>query len=210
MRIHALSGLIVLLSGFFILSACRVKAQDYGLKTGFVLSTLNGQGNNSIRPGFQFGAYKKFGATEKLFVQMEALLSQKGAWNWEEDNVNNINLYYFDFAIMFGILLDEKFTLNLGIQPSVFLGGNYKYVVDDEEQIENLSGRVSLMDYATIFGLEYVLSENFAIGSRFNYSFVPIQSYENDFSDNNELPFSMLFQLYGKVKMEKIKAWLKK
>ncbi|WP_296620227.1 outer membrane beta-barrel protein [Marivirga sp.] len=187
----------------------ELKAQDYGLKVGAVVSTINGQGNGSLRPGLQLGGYKKFGATERLFVQMETLLTQKGSWNWDSQNVNNINLYYFDFAIMFGILLDEKFTLNLGIQPSVFLGGNYKYFMDGQEQKMGLNGRVSAMDYATIFGLEYDLNENVTIGGRFNYSFVPLQSYENDFADNNQLSYSILFQLYGKLKMDKLKEILK-
>ncbi|WP_375578494.1 outer membrane beta-barrel protein [Marivirga tractuosa] len=195
----------------FCMIHCSIesKAQDYGLKGGLVVSGLNGQQRNDLKPGLQLGGYKNFGATEKLFVQMEALFTQKGSWNWDSENVNNINLYYFDFAIMFGILLDEKFTVNIGIQPSVFLGGNHKYILDGQEQNDNLMGRVSAMDYATIFGLEYDLNENYTIGGRFNYSFVPLQSYENDFADNNELPFSVLFQFYGKVKFEKMIEMIK-
>lgn len=210
MRIKGFLILTLLISFWFVQSPVELKAQDYGLKGGFVVSTVNGQGNGSLKPGLQLGAYKKFGATEKLFVQMEAMLTQKGSWNWDSQNVNNINLYYFDFALMFGVLVDEKFTINLGIQPSVFLGGNYKYLVDGQEQKESLNGRVSAMDYATIFGLEYEINKDYTIGSRFDYSFVPLQSYENDFAENNELPYSMLFQLYGKVRMGKVKNWLGK
>ncbi|MGM0580918.1 MAG: outer membrane beta-barrel protein [Bacteroidota bacterium] len=210
MGIKVFFSVAFLLSFWLIQSPAELNAQDYGLKTGLVVSTVNGQGNKSLKPGFQLGAYKKFGATEKLFVQMEALVTQKGSWNWDSENINNINLYYFDFAIMFGVLVGEKFTVNLGIQPSVFLGGNYRYAADGQEQKESLNGKVSAMDYATIFGLEYDLNENYTIGGRFNYSFVPLQSYQNDFADNNELPYSMLFQLYGKVKMDKVKEWFEK
>ena len=100
-------------------------------------------------------------------------------------------------------------TLNIGIQPSIFLGGNYKYSLENQEQKESLKGRVSAMDFATIFGLEYDFNENFTIGARFNYSFVPLQSYENDFADNNDLPFSLLFQLYGKLKFGKMMDMIK-
>jgi hypothetical protein len=210
MRTKEFLILSILISTFLFHSPVELKAQDYGLKAGLVVSTLNGQEENSLKPGLQLGVYKKFGATEKLFVQMEAMFTQKGSWNWDSENVNNINLYYFDFAIMFGILVYEKFTINLGIQPSVFMGGNYKYAVDGQELKESLGGRVSAMDFATIFGLEYDLSKNYTIGGRFDYSFVPIQSYENDFADNNELPYSMLFQLYGKVRMEKVKELFRK
>lgn len=210
MRIDKFIVFSVLISFGIFYFTSDVKAQDYGLKAGLVVSTVNGQGNSSLKPGLQLGGFKKFGATEKLFVQMEALLTQKGSWNWDMENQNNINLYYFDFAIMFGLLLDEKFTLNIGIQPAVFLGGNYKYSIDGQTEKESLIGRVSAMDYATIFGLEYDISESISIGGRFNYSFVPLQSYENDFSDNNELPYSMVLQLYGKVKMDKVKELFRK
>lgn len=209
MKIKQIIIFTALVTIWLIYKPTELKAQDYGLKAGAVFSTINGQGSGSIKPGLQLGGYKKFGATEKLFVQMEALFTQKGSWNWDSGNVNNINLYYFDFAVMFGILAYEKFTINIGIQPSVFLGGNYKYSLDGQEQKESLNGRVSAMDYATIFGLEYDLNKNYTIGARFNYSFVPLQSYENDFADNKELPFSMLFQLYGKIKFEKMIEMIK-
>jgi hypothetical protein len=209
MKIKEFIILSALFSCWLIQNPSELKAQDFGLKVGAVVSTINGQGNSSLKPGLQLGGYKKFGATEKLFVQMEALLTQKGSWNWDSDQINNINLYYFDFAIMFGILVDEKFTINLGFQPSVFLGGTYKYFLDGQEQKMGLNGRVSAMDYATLFGLEYDLNDDFTIGGRFNYSFVPLQSYENDFAENNQLPYSMVFQLYGKVKMDKLKELLK-
>jgi hypothetical protein len=204
MRIKGILTSIISLSFWLFLSPNEIVAQDYGLKGGLVVSTINGQGNSSLKPGIQLGAYKNFGATERLFVQMEALFTQKGSWNWDSENQKNINLYYFDFALMFGIMVGEKFTLNLGIQPSVFLGGNFKYSEDGQEQNLSLFSEVSAMDYATLFGLEYDLNNNFTIGGRFNYSFVPLQSYDNIFAENGELPYSMVLQLYAKVKMEKV------
>ncbi|MGJ3233582.1 outer membrane beta-barrel protein [Marivirga sp.] len=210
MRIKEVLTFVVLLFFWLFLSANVIVAQDYGLKGGMTVSTINGQGNSSLKPGLQLGVYKNFGATEKLFVQMEALFTQKGSWNWDNQNQKNINLYYFDFALMFGILIDEKFTINLGIQPSVFLGGNYKFSEDGQEQNLSLLGEVSAMDYATLFGLEYDINDDFTIGGRFNYSFVPLQSYDNIFAENEELPYSMVFQLYGKVKMEKVLNMIKR
>ncbi|WKV12119.1 outer membrane beta-barrel protein [Marivirga harenae] len=195
---------VSLLSFWLIFSPCEIFAQDYGLKGGVVISTINGQGNTSLRPGLQVGAFKKFGATERLFVQMEALFTQKGSWNWDKQNHNNINLYYFDFALMFGIIVGEKFTINLGIQPSVFVGGNYKYFEDGLDRNMSLYGEVSAMDYATLFGLEYDLNDDFTLGGRFNYSFVPLQSYNNIFSESGDLPYSMVLQLYAKLKMDKV------
>ncbi|ADR23428.1 hypothetical protein MATR_27220 [Marivirga tractuosa] len=209
MRLKGFLIFTVLISFWAIQFPDELNAQDYGLKGGLVVSTINGQGNSSLKPGLQLGAYKKFGATEKLFVQMEALITQKGSWNWDSENINNINLYYFDFAIMFGVMISEKFTVNLGIQPSIFLGGSYKYSTGNQEHKESLKGRVSTMDYATLFGLEYDFDENYTIGGRFNYSFVPLQSYENNFAENAELPYSLVFQLYGKVKMEKVLNMIK-
>jgi hypothetical protein len=208
MKINRFLTFVVIIFSCFL--QFPVQAQDYGLKGGLVVSTLNGQGNSSLKPGLQLGVYKNFGATEKLFVQMEAMFTQKGSWNWDTENRKNINLYYFDFALMFGILVDEKFTINLGIQPSVFIGGNYKYSEDGQEQNRSLIGEVSAMDYSTLFGLEYDLNDNFIIGGRFNYSFVPLQSYDNIFAENGKLPYSLVFQLYAKVKMDKVLAMIKR
>jgi hypothetical protein len=210
MRIKEVLTFVVILFFWLFLSPNEIVAQDYGLKGGLTVSTINGQGNSSLKPGLQLGAYKNFGATERLFVQMEAMFTQKGSWNWDSQNQKNINLYYFDFALMFGVLLGEDVTINLGIQPSIFIGGNFKYSEDGQAQSQSLMGEVSAMDYATLFGLEYDLNDNFTIGGRFNYSFVPLQSYDNIFADNGELPFSMVFQLYGKVKMEKVLNMIKR
>jgi len=207
MRKGYIISVLIFCAVFFAYS--EIQAQDYGLKGGLVISTINGQGNSSLRPGLQLGAYKNFGATERLFVQMEALFTQKGSWNWDNENQSNINLYYFDFALIFGVLAGEKITLNLGIQPSVLLGGIFKYSANGQAENQSLKGEVSAMDYATLFGLEYDLNDNFTLGGRFNYSFVPLQSYDNIFADNGELPYSMVFQLYGKLKMDKLLKMIK-
>mgnify|MGYP003108861795 CR=1 FL=1 len=207
MRKEYIISVLIFCAVFFAYS--EIQAQDYGLKGGLVISTINGQGNSSLRPGLQLGAYKNFGATERLFVQMEALFTQKGSWNWDNENQSNINLYYFDFALIFGVLAGEKITLNLGIQPSVLLGGIFKYSANGQAENQSLKGEVSAMDYATLFGLEYDLNDNFTLGGRFNYSFVPLQSYDNIFADNGELPYSMVFQLYGKLKMDKLLKMIK-
>ena len=207
MRKEYIISVLIFCAVFFAYS--EIQAQDYGLKGGLVISTINGQGNSSLRPGLQLGAYKNFGATERLFVQMEALFTQKGSWNWDNENQSNINLYYFDFALIFGVLAGEKITLNLGIQPSVLLGGIFKYSANGQAENQSLKGEVSAMDYATLFGLEYDLNDNFTLGGRFNYSFVPLQSYDNIFADNGELPYSMVFQLYGKLKMDRLLKMIK-
>jgi len=200
---------VILIAFGIFLSSIELKAQDFGLKGGFVIATINGQETASFKPGMQIGGYKLFGASDQLHVQMEALFSQKGSWNWDNSNPNNINLYYFDFAIMFGVYLNEKFTINVGIQPSLFLGGSYKYTLNGQEQSKGLRGKVSDMDYATIFGLEYKFNDTYSFGGRYNYSFVPLQSYNNEFSDKNELPTSQLVQFYAKVKFDKVIDWIK-
>ncbi|KAB1065495.1 outer membrane beta-barrel protein [Salibacter halophilus] len=184
--------------------------QDFGVKAGVITSTVKGQGAGSIKPGVQIGAYKTFGSNERLYIQLEGLLTQKGSWNWNSSNKSNINLYYLDVPIMFNIVLSERFNANIGFQPSLFIGGNHQYTVDGESQSQGLRNDVPAMDYSTLFGLEYEYSENFVFGIRYNHSFVPLQSYENDFADNNTLPVSMVAQFYAKMPLNKVISYIKK
>ncbi|GAA5029697.1 hypothetical protein GCM10011506_18220 [Marivirga lumbricoides] len=171
-----------------------------GFKGGVTISTVNGQGSGSFIPGFQAGFYKQFGFEEQPYFQLELLVSQKGSHNWSTENLRNLNLFYLDVPIMFGIYIGQKVNLNLGFQPSLFLGGNFR----SEESAKNLWGEVASMDYSTLFGIEYNLRESFIIGGRYNHSFVPLQSYTNDFATNKDLPLLMVAQIYCRIKIDNL------
>ncbi len=177
-------------------------AQDFGVKGGFVFSTINGQGGSSIKPGLQVGAYQKFGPQESPYIQIELLLTQKGSWNWDQENRRNINLYYIDLPILFGIEITNQVTFNLGFQPSMLLGGAFRFSEDGQNQKIGLGGIAPRFDYSTLFGLEYDWNDQITFGLRYNHSFVPLQSHENIFADNRSLPLSKVLQVYGRFKLK--------
>lgn len=200
----------ILFLGFWFFSFQPTIGQDFGIKAGLITSTVKGQGSGSFKPGFQIGAYKTFGSNERLYIQLEGLITQKGSWNWNSSNKSNINLYYLDVPIMFNIVLSERLNANIGFQPSLFIAGNYQYSIDGESQTMGLRNEVPAMDYSTLFGLEYEYKKDLVFGVRYNHSFVPLQSYENDFADNNKLPASMVVQFYAKMPLNKVSSYIEK
>jgi hypothetical protein len=171
-------------------------SQNYGAIGGLVISNIRGQGNSSIKPGLQAGGYAKFGTDEVIHFKAEILYTQKGSWNWSNVDVKNINLHYIDFTVMFGIDIFKNLSLNLGFQPSVRLGGTYKYQENNEVVKRNISNEISRLDYSTLIGAEYALDKTKFLGLRYNHSFIPLQEYDNIFNSNRVLPRSYLFQIY--------------
>lgn len=174
------------------------QAQVYGLKAGVSTTTLTNQGNFNMKPGLQAGAFAKYGGGEALFFKAEFLLTQKGAWKWGNEGLGNFSLYYLDLPLMFGIDILEKVSLNIGIQPSLLIGGTLRTTSGDETGWRNVSNDIARMDFATLFGAEYDLNTDWFVGARFNYSFVPIQNYQGDLTieNNGRLMENRVFQFY--------------
>ncbi len=191
---------IVYLTAFFLIlnKTSAQQAQSFGVKAGITTATLTNQGSFNIKPGLQAGGYAIFGGSEALFFKGELLLSQKGAWKWGDDGLGNMSLYYLDLPLMFGIDVFEGFTLNIGIQPSMLIGGTLRTTSGEDTNWRNVSNDLARMDYATIFGAEYQFETNWFAGARFNYSFVPIQNYQGDLTiqNNGQLMANRVFQFY--------------
>ncbi len=174
------------------------QAQSFGIKAGLTTTTLTNQGNFNVKPGLQAGAYAKLGGREALFFKAEFLLTQKGAWSWGDAGLGNFSLYYIDLPLMFGIDVFEDFTLNIGIQPGLLIGGTIRNSDGEGSNWRNISNDLARMDFSTLFGAEYELSIDWFLGARFNYSFVPIQNYQGELTiqNNGELLANKVFQFY--------------
>ncbi len=174
------------------------QSQIYGFKAGISTTTLSNEGNFNIKPGLQAGVYAKLGGREALFFKSELLLTQKGAWKWGEKGLGNFSLYYLDLSLMFGIDIFENVSLNIGIQPSLLIGGTLRTTSGDDAGWRNVSNDLARVDFATLFGAEYDLNTDWFVGARFNYGFVPIQNYQGDLTieNNGKLLENRVFQLY--------------
>ena len=173
-------------------------AQRIGVKAGLTAANLTNQNDFSLKPGLQAGAYAVFGGGEALFFKGELLLSQKGAWTWGNEGLGNFSLYYIDLPLMFGIDVLQGLTLNLGIQPSMLVGGTLRQNTSEGTNWRNISNDVSRMDFSTLFGAEYIIKKDWFLGFRFNYSFVPIQNHQGDLTVENQeqLMSSRVYQFY--------------
>lgn len=176
--------------------------QEMGVKSGVVFSSLKNVSGANFRPGLQIGAYKNFGASERLFFRTEALLTQKGSWSWSQSDLNSISLAYFDVALFFCVDVTEKFNVNFGFQPSVLIAGRHRFIEDDIKQAKFVGNDVSRFDYSTLIGVEYKLTENIFLGVRYNHSFIPVQGYGGNISVSGTVPLSRVFQVYAGMKLK--------
>ncbi|HKL03502.1 MAG TPA: porin family protein [Cryomorphaceae bacterium] len=173
------------------------KAQQYGVKGGLALTTLTDGSMDNIKPGLQLGAYAKLGGQYAFFFKAEILVTQKGSWNWNDKNLRNYSLYYAELPLMYGIEVVENFTLNIGIQPAILLGGTLRSAQDGGDTNTEPIGRdIARFDFSTLFGVEYALNDTYFLGSRFNYSFVPLQNYQGELTRDGQLLQNMALQLY--------------
>ncbi|MGY5847581.1 porin family protein [Salegentibacter sp. HM20] len=175
------------------------EAQSYGVKSGVNLAYLSNNGSMNLRPGFQVGAYAKYSGLETIFFKAEFLITQKGSASWSSDQPNNFNLFYVDLPIMFGLSLSPKLSLNAGIQPSMLIGGRYKGVDSMGREYKKSIGKdLARFDYSTLLGLEYFIHDNWLLGVRYNYGFVSIQEYSEEFiqANNGKLLKNRGFQFY--------------
>lgn len=176
--------------------------QDFGVKGGLAIATVSGQGTMSLKPGAQIGAFTKLGGNEPLYFKGELLLTQKGSWNWDVNNLSNISLYYLDIPVMFGIEIIQGLSLNLGFQPSIRLGGSYRYDTPEGRNFINISNAIHKMDYSTLLGAEYIYKTGILIGVRYNHGFIPLQSWDGEFTLNSTLPLNRVLQVYCGIELE--------
>lgn len=174
------------------------ETHSYGMKFGSTLSTLSNQANYNLKPGLQLGGFAKLGGRESLFFKAELLASQAGTWNWNQERPNNINLYYLDLPLMFGINSFRGLSINLGIQASVLLAGTYRSSIGGNINNRSIGSNLARFDYSYLVGLEYFIKDDWFLGARFNYGFVPIQSYQGELTINNQykLLSNRILQIY--------------
>jgi len=201
MKRSILKHCIILYFLVIVITLQNAQAQQnrhFGVKGGLTLSTLSNQDFGHIKPGFQVGGFAKFGGDESLFFKAELLATQKGTWNWDRTNPSNLSLYYVDVPIMFGVDLARGFSLNFGIQPSVLVAGTFRSSFEGNIFTQSLNNQITRFDYSLLMGSEFAFKEDWLIGVRFNYGFVPIQGYTGflTFKQQDQLHSNRVLQFY--------------
>ncbi len=178
----------------------HINAQHYGVKAGPTVSTINGQVQaDNLVSSLQLGGYAKFGSSQPLYFRAEVNFTHKGVRNWrgiEGFENNRLNAFYAELAVMFGIELNSKLTLNLGFQPGICMYAHHRYTLEGENVSGSFGDQMTLLDYSTLMGLEYYMNSTMFFGARYNHSFVPIQGRGSLLDKVGQEPTFMTLQLY--------------
>lgn len=196
-----LVGKLCVFTFFLIGIGLGLGAQEYGAKASFVFSGISGFKGGSMHLGPQFGAYVKLGTSEKLYFQSEFLITYKGGSSSFGDVNQSLYLMYLELPFMFGLNVSGKVSLNAGIQQSMVLFGRLTESTASGKTRTGIGSRVTRFDYSTLFGGEYLINEQWTVGARLNYSFVPLANYNNEIIRNTNLLLSRVFQLYACYKL---------
>ncbi len=164
------------------------------------MSTMRGQTQfDNIMPGGVLGAYMNFGVDQPLYFRLEANIASKGVRNWsgiEGFSDSRLNTLYGEVLLCFGIELTRKITVNLGFQPSILMLAHHRYTLDEESFSGRWGEQMTLMDYATVMGLQYAISEKYQVGARYHHSFFPVQKRGELLDKVQQEPAFMTLQLF--------------
>jgi len=184
----------------FMLCSSILYSQSYGVKGGTTISTINGQNQmDNLVPSIQLGGFANFGGDNPLYFRAELNLTHKGVRNWrgiEGFEDSRLNAFYAEFAVLFGIEITGRVTLNLGFQPAINMYSHHRYTLDGERKSGSFGSQMTLLDYSTLMGVEYYLNRNTFFGARYNHNFVPIQGRGGFLDKGGQEPTFMIFQLY--------------
>ncbi len=178
-------------------------AQEYGAKASFVFSGVSGFNGGGIHLGPQFGAYVKLGTSENLYFQSELLITYKGGSSSFGDVKQSLYLMYIELPIMYGLNVSRKVSLNGGIQPGMVFFGRLTESSGSGKTGTGIGSHVTRFDYSTLLGGDYNINDQWTVGARLNYSFVPLANRNNEVIRNTDLLLSRVVQFYACYKLSK-------
>ncbi|MBK9270078.1 MAG: PorT family protein [Saprospiraceae bacterium] len=168
---------------FIALCVCSTFGQERffygGLKSGLSLSQIDGDdalGYDKL--GVQAGIFGGFGLGGIKELQIEFLYSLRGSRSTKNDTANvKINLHYIDIPIIFclkdWLIEDDKseyYRIHFqgGISPGFLFNSS---TLRADHQFKKL-------DISWLVGVQYNVSQNLGIYSRYTSSFTPLYTYQ--------------------------------
>jgi hypothetical protein len=170
----------------------------FGLKAGVNANNISSPGvegdfKTNIKPGFHIGPFVQVRMSKLFSFRHEMLFMMKGFNSTVQvdsttNNKYKVSYYYLDLPWMINLHVSERFLINAGVVPSLFLGGN---VPNDFKKTIFDKTNVAPIDFAPMIGMEANLSDYFAAGMRFTYSTVSVIDVDG------HKPKLYTIQLYG-------------
>jgi hypothetical protein len=199
--------LITLLTLFSVISFSQ--EVKFGLRGGLNIAnqsntSLSGlaQTNSSSIIGFNFGGYVEIELSNKISIQPELLFSLQGGKlssveylrldpmdPGEYVNVETVDkLSYINIPVMFKYNVTDKFTLELGPQLGILISSNrntsFYGPTYSANSSRNSTDIYSTIDYGINLGAEYNISDNIAVGIRYNIGVNNIGKYSTEIKNN--------------------------
>lgn len=189
----------ILLLGAFSLSVITLAQKtNFGLKAGYVLSTINEKyqsekSSNDPKSSFYVGGFLERKINDKWALQGELLYADLGAKSEQEEVlvVNNevinynakveINLSTILIPIGVKYYADKNFSINAGVAFGFYVDREIKVKVDrygETNQIAN--AYLKTFNFAPYLGLEYNFSEKVFLDTRYNFGLANISQIEQD------------------------------
>ncbi len=201
----------LILTSILTITSVLVFAQQakFGLKGGLNIANqsntaLSGlaQTNSSSIIGFNIGGYVEIELANKISIQPELLFSLQGGKLSYVDylrldymdpgeyvNVETVDkLSYINMPIMFKYYVIDKLTLELGPQLGILVSSNrntsYYGPTYSGNSSRNSKDFYSTIDYGINLGAGYNISENIAVGIRYNIGVNNIGKYSTEIKNN--------------------------
>ena len=147
---------------------------SYGLKAGLNFANFAGEesSNFQMATGFNIGGIVRYNYSENMFLQFEALLSEKGAMSSFTTDTTRIDVTWFLNYIEIPVLLGYDFLGGsaIGINPTIFAGpfialktsSKIRGDADDDSYNELTYQEAKSFDYGFVIGgsIEIPLNES--------------------------------------------------
>lgn len=161
--------ILIALSLIFIFQIQHTTAQEYnvGILIGGQITKLTGDDLEDVNIDSRVGMLGGFYVNrtyDKLVIQTEVLYSVKGVTF--EDLNERVRLTYIDIPIIAKYHVLENLNIHLGPQIGLLIHPGF-------EDVE-VSEQFKAGDIGISAGLEFVSSQKFAVGARYNYGLLEI------------------------------------
>jgi len=146
---------------------CISQEVRYGVRAAVNLSNLDLDSDinslNTDRVGFAFGGFVDYGFTDKISLLTEL------QWSAEGGKSESLRADYIKLPILLRFTLSDRFIVGVGPQPAL-------------KTWKNKDG-FSTIAVSGVAGLEYMITDEFFVDTRFYYGFTNI--LDQDLTDNS-------------------------
>jgi long-subunit fatty acid transport protein len=154
--------IILSMVAIFAFGFANAQETKFGAKVGLNLSNFTGDvTDNSMKVGFQVGAFANIGVSEKFAVQPELVYSTAGAKFTGGSN----DLSYLNIPVMAQYKVADKFSLEAGPQIGFLMSAKAK--ADSGGGSVDIKDSLNSTDFGFNVGAGYDVAENMNIGVRY-------------------------------------------